>query len=112
MYLHKYKKGGMTFYAVMGRGEAPAVVELEKVNVTDTVPYKDVIKSYISDLEGALERIKSVPEKSGPKKPEKPKEPKKPEEPKELKNPENSEKTAISEIIRKYARILGSFDKE
>jgi len=97
MYLHKYKKGNMTFYGITDQKKAPAIVELSKDSVTDSVPFKDVIKSYIGDLNGAIDKMKITPKEEKPEEPEKSKEP---------------EKTAVSDVIRKYARIMDSLNKD
>lgn len=109
MYLHKYKKGNMTFYGITDQKKAPAIVELSKDSVTDSVPFKDVIKSYIGDLNGAIDKMKIIPKEE---KPEESKEPEKSEKPEKSKKPEKSEKTAVSDVIRKYAQIMDSLNKD
>ena len=96
MYLHKYKKGNKTFYGITELKRGPGEVVLSNDFITDSVPLRGAIETSIGNLNGIIDEMKTAPKE------EKPKE-EKPEEP---------EKTAVSDVIRKYARIMDSLNKD
>jgi len=106
MYLHKYKKGNKTFYGITELKRGPGEVVLSNDFITDSVPLRGAIETSIGNLNGIIDEMKTAPKEEKPKE-EKPKE----EKPKEEK-PEEPEKTAVSDVIRKYARIMDSLNKD
>ena len=107
MFLHKYKDESGTFYGLTGSNNSNNVKLLAKSVGKNVIP-ADRVKNALALIEAAFreEPEEKEPEKKEPEKKELEKE--KPEK----KESEKKVKTAVSDIIRKYAQMLSSADKE
>lgn len=97
MFLHKYKDESGTFYGLTGSNNSNNV-KLKADSVGKNIISADRVKNALALIDAAFK--------------EKPEEPVEKVEPEKKEPEKEKKKAAISDIIRKYAQMLSSADKE